>query len=258
MLVNTITYGILVRAFEEGSPVPRKSPFPIDLSPDEAAELNRRAAKYTLPYYEVVRARMMMAADGLDNDAIAARLDTRREVLSQWRKRFFKQGVAGLEERVRPGRFPPELTVEVKALACALPVTLGLPLSRLSVADVARHTQSSGLVARISHSTVWRWRHEDAIRPWPHRCWIFPRDLQFQLKAERMLDLYAQCWHRPACVSIQACRPRPASRCAWRMNIGAAAPGPIWLRWTSIAPRCLGAARRAPALHRSNVWSSKS
>ena len=45
-----------------------------------------------------------MAADGLDNDAIAARLDTRREVLSQWRKRFFKERLAGLEERARPGR----------------------------------------------------------------------------------------------------------------------------------------------------------
>jgi hypothetical protein len=91
--------------------MPRKSPFRIDLSVDEATELRRRAAKYTLPYFEVVRAKMiLMAADGLDNDAIAARLDTRREVVSQWRKRFFKERLAGLEERARPGRpraFPP-------------------------------------------------------------------------------------------------------------------------------------------------------
>ena len=91
--------------------MPRKSPFHIDLSPDEFAELNRRAAKYTLPYFEVVRAKMiLMAADGLDNDEIAARLDTRREVVSQWRKRFFKERLPGLEERARPGRprvFPP-------------------------------------------------------------------------------------------------------------------------------------------------------
>jgi len=70
-----------------------------------------------------------------------------------------------------------------------------LPLSRLSVADVARHAQCSGVVARISQSTVWRWLHEDAIRPWQHRCWIFPRDAQFQAKAGRILDLYARCWH---------------------------------------------------------------
>lgn len=91
--------------------MPRKSPFRIDLSADEATELRRRAAKYTLPYFEVVRAKMILiAADGIDNDEIAARLDTRREVVSQWRKRFFKERLAGLEERARPGRpraFPP-------------------------------------------------------------------------------------------------------------------------------------------------------
>jgi len=75
-----------------------------------------------------------------------------------------------------------------------LPATLGLPLSRLSVADVARYAQQSGLVARISDSTVWRWLHEDAIRPWQHRCWIFPRDPHFQAKAGRILDLYARSW----------------------------------------------------------------
>lgn len=91
--------------------MPRKSPFRIDLSADEAAELRRRTVRYTLPYFKVVRAKMiLMAADGMDNDAIAARLDTRREVVSQWRKRFFKERLAGLEERTRPGRpraFPP-------------------------------------------------------------------------------------------------------------------------------------------------------
>lgn len=96
--------------------------------------------------------------------------------------------------RVAPGLFPPGLTIEIKALACELPASLGLPLSRLSVADVARQAERSGLVARISDSTVWRWLHEDAIRPWQHRCWIFPRDPDFQAKAGRILDLYARCW----------------------------------------------------------------
>ena len=69
-----------------------------------------------------------------------------------------------------------------------------LPLSRLSVADVARQAQHLGLVATISDSTVWRWLNEDAIRPWQHRCWIFPRDPQFAAKAGRILDLYERVW----------------------------------------------------------------
>lgn len=104
-------YGILTQSVDRGLRMSRKSPFHIELSADESAELNRRATKYTLPYFEVIRAKMiLMAAGGMDNDEIAARLDTRREVVSQWRQRFFKERMAGLEERARPGRprvFPP-------------------------------------------------------------------------------------------------------------------------------------------------------
>lgn len=90
--------------------MPRKSPFHIDLSAEEAVELNRRAVRYTSPYFEVVRAKMiLMAAQGMDNDEIAERLDTRREVVSQWRKRFFTHRLAGLDERARAGR--PKLAI---------------------------------------------------------------------------------------------------------------------------------------------------
>jgi hypothetical protein len=86
------------------------------------------------------------------------------------------------------------VVVQVKALACERPATLGLPLARFSVADVAQQARQSGLVATISDSTVWRWLHADAIRPWQHRCWIFPRDPEFALKAGRILDLYQRRW----------------------------------------------------------------
>jgi len=82
--------------------------------------------------------------------------------------------------------------VQVKALACELPATRGLPLSRLSTADVVREAQRCGIVATISDKTVWRWLHDDAIRPWQHRTWIFPRDPEFAAKAGRILDLYAR------------------------------------------------------------------
>ena len=47
---------------------------------------------------------ILMAAQGIGNDEIDTRLNTRREIVSQWRKRFFKDRLAGLEERARPGR----------------------------------------------------------------------------------------------------------------------------------------------------------
>ena len=91
--------------------MPRKSPYVLDLTADQRRELEARARRYTLPYRDVVRAKIvLMAAQGLDNDEIAARLDTRREIVSKWRKRFFELGLSGLEERPRGGRpptFPP-------------------------------------------------------------------------------------------------------------------------------------------------------
>lgn len=87
--------------------MPRKSPYNVTLSAEQRVELEARARRYTLPYRDVVRAKIvLMAAAGLDNDEIAARLDTRREIVSKWRKRFFEQGLAGLEERPRGGRPP--------------------------------------------------------------------------------------------------------------------------------------------------------
>jgi len=91
--------------------MPRTSPYNIRLSAAERDELQRRAAKYTLPYFQVQRAKMILyAAQGFTNDEIARRLDARREVVSAWRKRFFAERLAGLEKKARPGRprtFPP-------------------------------------------------------------------------------------------------------------------------------------------------------
>lgn len=91
--------------------MPRHSPFHIRLSPTERDILERRARQYTLPYFQVVRARMiLMAAERYSHDQIAAALSIGRDVVSLWRKRFFDQRLAGLEERPRSGRpraFPP-------------------------------------------------------------------------------------------------------------------------------------------------------
>jgi len=97
-------------------------------------------------------------------------------------------------DRVGPGLFPPELVVQVKALACELPAQHDVPLSRWSLEELARHVCQSGLVAQLSQTTLWRWLHQDAIRPWQHRCWIFPRDPEFAAKAGRILDLYQRQW----------------------------------------------------------------
>lgn len=90
--------------------------------------------------------------------------------------------------------FPPDIVVEVKALACELPKLIGKPLSRFSRAELRRAVLERGLVAQISGATLWRWLDRDAIRPWRYRSWIFPRDPEFAPKAGRVLDLYEGRW----------------------------------------------------------------
>ena len=86
------------------------------------------------------------------------------------------------------------MVAEVKALDCELPARLGLPLSRFSRAELRRHVLSAGIVASISGVTIWRWLHEDALRPWSRRSWVFPRDPDFASKAGPVLDLYHRRW----------------------------------------------------------------
>lgn len=93
-----------------------------------------------------------------------------------------------------PPAFPPGVVVAVKALACELPHRLGKPLSRFSMSELKREVIGAGLVASISGTTVWRWLSQDALHPWRHRTWIFPRDPAFAEKAGRILDLYQGIW----------------------------------------------------------------
>ena len=80
--------------------------------------------------------------------------------------------------------------MEIKALACELPVKLGLPFSRLGSADIATEAVARGIVLAISVTTVWRCLDTDGIKPWKYRSWLFPRDPLFTEKAARVLDLY--------------------------------------------------------------------
>lgn len=80
----------------------------------------------------------------------------------------------------------------IKALACELPARHGVPLARWHTPELARAAVDQGIVAAISDTTIWRWLSADAIRPWQHRSWIFPRDPDFSAKAARVLDLYAR------------------------------------------------------------------
>jgi transposase len=171
-----------------------RSPFQISLRASERRALKRSARSQAAPHRQVVRARIVLdAAAGLPSALIARRVGVAPNTVRKWRRRFCTHGYAGLRDRPRPGRprvFAAAVVAEVKAIACELPATRGVPIGRWSLAELRQEVITSGLLATVSTATVRRWLDEDAIKPWQHRSWIFPRDPDFAAKAARALDLY--------------------------------------------------------------------
>ena len=164
----------------------------------EESVLSARARSSTSAHRDVIRARIVLAAaQGVPNSSIAAELGLHVDTVRKWRRRFATGGLPGPDDLPRSGRprvFTPIQMAEVKALACTLPAETGAPLSRFSSADLAAEAITRGLAETISAATVRRWLSADAIKPWQHRSWIFPRDPDFATKAARVLDLYARRW----------------------------------------------------------------
>jgi transposase len=85
--------------------MPRESPFAISISREEKGRLDAITRKYTSPYCDVMRAKViLLASQGFQNKDIGLRLDIPRQIVSKWRKRFFAERLAGLQERPRRGR----------------------------------------------------------------------------------------------------------------------------------------------------------
>lgn len=81
------------------------TPYRIELAEEERAVVEQRARSSNAPFRVVIRARIVLyAAEGLDNVAIAERLDASRSFVSRVRKRFYEERLKGLEERPRSGR----------------------------------------------------------------------------------------------------------------------------------------------------------
>lgn len=168
------------------------------LSDAAEKELSRRARRVRTEVRDARRARIILAAArGTPNAQIARSEGMHVDTVRKWRSRFAGHGMDGLRDLPRTGRppvFETAQVAEVKALACQLPAETGVPLSRWSHAELAAEAADRGIVDAVSASTVRRWLDADAIKPWQHRSWIFPRDPDFAVKAVRVLDLYQRVW----------------------------------------------------------------
>ena len=175
--------------------MPPSSPCQIELSIDERAAL-LAVIRPTGQARMLLRARIVLAcAGGASNAGVARDLGVCEDTVRKWRRRYARQRLAGLADAHRPGRprrFSAVQRAQVTAIACELPATRGMPLSRWSSLELACEAIEAGIVADISASTVARWLAADAIKPWQYRSWIAPRAPDFAGKAAVVLDLYAR------------------------------------------------------------------
>ena len=142
-------------------------------------------------------------------DRGAAVSPTSPGLVGRWRRRFrASERLDGLKDKPRAGRprrFPPGASRRGEGARLRAAGQPRVPLGRFSRAELHRLVVERGL-SEASASTIWRWLHDDAFKPWQHRCWIFPRDPDFAAKAGRVLDLYERRSSRSG-----ACAPTSTS-----------------------------------------------
>ncbi|HTE69436.1 MAG TPA: helix-turn-helix domain-containing protein, partial [Actinomycetes bacterium] len=127
----------------------KHSPFVVRLQASERRLLKRLVRTPTAQYRQVLRAKIVLAAAaGLANVQIARRLGITVNTVRKWRKRYTAEGLAGLTDRKRCGRprvYPAVVVAQAKAIACELPATRGVPLSRWSLGEVRAELLASGI-----------------------------------------------------------------------------------------------------------------
>ena len=201
---------------EERAGVSLSSPHRIELTVEERAALVA-LIRPTGQARMVLRARIVLAAaDGHSNTRIARDVGVCDDTVRKWRRRYADARLAGLADAPRsgrPSRFSPVQRAQVVALACELPASRGMPLSRWSSFELACEAIEAGIVIDISSSTVARWLAADALKPWQYRSWIAPRAPDFANKAQVVLDLYTRVWDgQPQRVRGQLPTHRPTRR----------------------------------------------
>jgi transposase len=153
---------------------------------------------------------ILMAFDGLLNQAIAEAVGLVRRQVGRWRRRWanaweqlilieccesharLRRAIeAVLSDEPRPGapgKFTPEQVTQILAVACEPPEKSGRPITHWTGHELADEVVKRGIVASISPSQVGRYLREAALQPHKSRYWLNttekdPRRFQEQVEA---------------------------------------------------------------------------
>lgn len=182
---------------------------PLQLSTEQAAELQRLVRAPSTPQKIVRRARIaLLAAAGKDNQQIAKELRTSHVTVGHWRQRVLDLGLAGLQEAPRPGR-PQTLPPAKVQIVLTEVVQPPKGRARWSCRSMARH---SGL----SRSAVQRLWAANDLKPHRTRTFKLSNDPQFETKFWDIVGLYLDpptralvlcCDEKSQCQALERTQP---------------------------------------------------
>jgi len=134
---------------------------PVVLSEEQHQQLNSWAASRSLPHGLVTRARIvLMAAEGLTNQAIAEKVGLSKPMVGKWRQHYLQHGLAGLHDEMRPGRPRSVSDEEVAELIYKTLQSKPKGATHWTVRSMAEHTE----LTRPTIHRIWT-----AFEMQPHR-----------------------------------------------------------------------------------------
>ena len=149
-----------------------RKPSVLSLAPSDEDRLHTTAHSDSLPWYQVRRARILLAlAAGQRKCDVAAQMEC--GVATVWRacERYRRDGLEGLLADGREGRsgrleqITPVQRAQIVELACLEPIAKGLHITHWSSQDLARQAVEDGIVGSISPATVRRLLHDVDLQP---------------------------------------------------------------------------------------------
>src|SRR4051794_6690100 len=151
---------------------------------EDRAELTRWTRTPSLRAGLAQRARIVLLADeGIGTNEIAARVGVSKPTVIAWKKRYAAEGIAGLDDRPKPGRPP---VVDEVAVVLA---TLEAPPAELGVTHWSSRllAEHLGGISNVWVAKIWRdWR----LQPWRSETFKFSTDPELEAKVRDVVGLY--------------------------------------------------------------------
>lgn len=148
-------------------PIPKPQPLVLTDALQNALDLLRR--RHSTPQQIVVRAQIVLLAhQGLANQAIARQLDISLDMARHWRHRWLAlqdvplaelsvaQRLADAPRPGAPATISAEAYCQIRALACKPPADCGRPIAQWTARELAEEAVQQGVVPRISPRQVGR------------------------------------------------------------------------------------------------------